>query len=167
MSTPMTSPSLSTSWIAKGLDLADFYGTRCSKDPSTKVGAMLMNRKKRPVGWGYNGFPDRLPDDPARLADREAKNADTIHAEVNAVLNAIGSPEDTILFVNYPPCGDCAKFIIQAGIAEVHYIALDPEDSFAARWACSMERAADVFARARVPVFGWRRGFTADDLLPA
>lgn len=144
-------------WIMKGLDQAEFTAERFSKDPSTKVGAAIMNRRKRFVGLGYNGLPDRLPDDPAILNDREAKNDDTIHAEINAALNATASTEGCFLFVSHPPCGDCAKFIIQVGIEEVHFRDLDPGSSFSQRWAASIAKADDKFRRARLPAFGWSR----------
>lgn len=144
-------------WIMKGLDTAEFFADRFSKDPSTKVGAAIMNRRKRFVGLGYNGLPDRLPDDPAILNDREAKNDDTIHAEINAALNATASTEGCFLFVSHPPCGDCAKFIIQVGIEEVHFRDLDPGSSFSQRWAASIAKADDKFRRARLPAFGWSR----------
>ena len=153
----MFPPFVNLEWVAKGLDTAEFFANRFSKDPSTKVGAVIMNKRKRIVGFGYNGFPDRIPDAPHRLADRTLKNEDTIHAEVNAVLNATASVEGCALFVNFPPCGDCAKFVIQAGIDVVHYLALDPDSGFAERWACSMDRAQSAFKRAGVPMIGWRR----------
>ena len=34
-----------------------------SKDPSTQVGACIVNDKKRIVGIGYNGFPYGVDDD--------------------------------------------------------------------------------------------------------
>ena len=144
-------------WIEKGLDTAEFFAERFSKDPSTKVGAAIMNHRKRFVGLGYNGLPDRLPDEPSILSNREAKNDDTIHAEVNAVLNATASTEDCYLFVSHPPCGDCAKFIIQAGIVEVHFRDLDPNSSFSQRWAASIAKADDKFKRAGLPAFGWSK----------
>ena len=153
----MTTPSITADWASKGLDTADFFAQRFSKDPTTKVGAAIMNRRKRFVGVGYNGFPDRTPDDPARLADREAKLADTIHAEVNAVLNSTASVEDGVLFVTHPPCGECAKFVNQAGIREVHFRDPEPGTPFSERWAKSIETASDHFRRARIPAFGWDR----------
>lgn len=150
-------PATPISWVEKGLDTAEFFANRFSKDPSTKVAAVIMNRRHRFIALGYNGFPDRIPDDPQRLLDRDAKLADTIHAEVNAVLNAVASVEGGVMFVTHPPCGDCAPFIVQAGIVEVHYRAPEKGSTFSERWKCSVERGSDCFRRAGVPVFGWNR----------
>ena len=86
-----------------------------------------MNDQNKIVGIGYNGFPrgcddDKLPwarehDDPA-----ETKYPYVCHAELNAILNKNqadlhGSTIYTVLF----PCNECAKLIIQAGIAKVKF----------------------------------------------
>ena len=44
-----------------------------SRDPSTKVGAVLVRPDHTIASIGYNGFPRGVNDDPARLADRAAR----------------------------------------------------------------------------------------------
>jgi dCMP deaminase len=91
-----------------------------SKDPKGGVGAVLVDGRKRIVGLGFNGFPDRIADDPALLRDGAAKLPRMIHAEVNAVLNATNSVHGASLFTTLTPCAECAKLIIQAGIDAVY-----------------------------------------------
>ena len=46
-----------------------------------------------------------------------------VHAELNAILNARGKNlKGARLYVDLFPCNECAKAIIQSGIAEVVYL---------------------------------------------
>jgi dCMP deaminase len=151
----MHPPFVSPKWTQRFLELAELVAT-WSKDPSTKCGAVVVNWRRRVVGLGYNGFPDRVEDRADYYADRDIKLGLVIHAEVNAILNAIGPVDGCTLFVTGPPCHDCAKFVVQAGIAQVYYrnpIAPD-QVSFAKRWADKIEQAQRVFEAGNVDVFG-------------
>ncbi|MFP4418182.1 MAG: deoxycytidylate deaminase [Fibrobacterota bacterium] len=98
-----------------------------SKDPNTQVGACIVNRKKKIVGVGYNGFPSGCSDDDLPW-DREGCFLDTkypyvCHAELNAVLNSISADLcGCSIYVALFPCNECAKVIIQSGISEVVYL---------------------------------------------
>ena len=50
-----------------------FLSSLRSKDPSTQVGACIVNSDKRIVGIGYNGFPKGCSDDELPWA-RQAEN---------------------------------------------------------------------------------------------
>ena len=92
-----------------------------SKDPGTKVGAVIVN-DRRIIATGYNGFPQNIEDTVERYAIRETKLALTVHAEVNAILNAAAagaSTKDATLYVTFSPCVHCATSVIQAGIKKV------------------------------------------------
>jgi dCMP deaminase len=89
----------SQKWHNRFLDLAKFI-SGWSKDPSTKVGAVIVDKNKRIVSVGYNGFPKDVKDD-NRLYDRESKYLIIIHAEINAILFANKSLDDCILYT-YP-----------------------------------------------------------------
>lgn len=103
-------------WDARFLDLATFVA-QWSKDPSTKVGAVIVDDKRRIIALGYNGFPRGVDDDPKLYADRTTKYPMVVHAELNAILNALGPVEGCTLYVTpLSPCSECAKAIIQAGI---------------------------------------------------
>jgi len=91
-----------------------------SKDPSTKVGAVIVDSKNRIISTGFNGLPRGVTDTHERLNNRELKYPRIVHAEMNAILNAKSSVEGCTLYVfPIPPCSECAKAIIQAGIKKV------------------------------------------------
>ncbi len=97
-----------------------------SKDPSTQVGACIVNKAKRIVGIGYNGMPYGCDDDKFPW-DRTGDNLDTkypyvVHAEPNAILNSNANLEGCTIYVTLFPCNECAKLIIQSGIKEVVYM---------------------------------------------
>lgn len=97
-----------------------------SKDPSTQVGACIVNEEKRIVGVGYNGFPTGIPDEALPWAksspqgELETKYPYVCHAELNAVLNKNAeSCHGCRLYATLHPCNECAKVLIQSGIKEV------------------------------------------------
>ncbi|MCF7886050.1 MAG: dCMP deaminase family protein [Candidatus Marinimicrobia bacterium] len=97
-----------------------------SKDPSTQVGACIVNEQNKIVGVGYNGFPIGCSDEELPW-DREGDFLDTkypfvCHAELNAILNSIKNLADCRIYVALFPCNECAKAIIQSGINEVIYL---------------------------------------------
>lgn len=98
-----------------------------SKDPSTQVGACIIDRDKRILSTGYNGFPHGCSDDEFPW-NRDESRGDTkyqyvVHAELNAILNASGkSLSGATVYVGLFPCHECAKAIIQSGIKEVIYL---------------------------------------------
>jgi dCMP deaminase len=97
-----------------------------SKDPSTQVGACIINKNKKVVGLGYNGFPIGCDDDFLPW-DREGDFLETkypyvCHAELNAILNSIKDLHECSIYVALFPCNECAKAIIQSGIKEVVYL---------------------------------------------
>lgn len=97
-----------------------------SKDPSTQVGACIVNQEKRIVSMGYNGMPRCCHDDdfPWERGDGlESKYLYVCHAELNAILNcSTGSVRDCTVYVTLFPCNECAKAIIQSGIKEIVYM---------------------------------------------
>lgn len=98
-----------------------------SKDPSTQVGACIVDNENRILSTGYNGFPSGCSDDDFPW-DREGDFGDTkypfvVHAELNAILNARGKNlTGAKIYVALFPCNECAKAIIQSGIKEVVYL---------------------------------------------
>lgn len=106
-------------WDIRFLNLAKHIST-WSKDPSTKVGAVIVNDVRQVVGLGYNGFPRGVEDTEERYTDRSLKYPMTAHAELNAVLNATAHMKGCTIYT-WPlfTCNDCAKVIIQAGIKRV------------------------------------------------
>jgi dCMP deaminase len=97
-----------------------------SKDPSTQVGACIVNPAKKVVSIGYNGMPTGIDDDAVSwepLEGLDSKYLYVAHAELNAILNAKDGSAlaNTTIYVTLFPCNECAKAIIQSGIKEVIY----------------------------------------------
>ncbi|OHC75876.1 MAG: hypothetical protein A3G18_02075 [Rhodospirillales bacterium RIFCSPLOWO2_12_FULL_58_28] len=107
-------------WDRRFLDLAEHIST-WSKDPSTKVGAVLTHtEKRRVISVGFNGFPAGIEDSEERLGDRAVKYEMVVHAEQNAILFAGRQADGCTLYVTpLAPCARCAVIIIQAGIVRV------------------------------------------------
>lgn len=90
-----------------------------SRDPSTKVGAVIIRPDKSICSMGYNGFPRGMDDRDEWYAERSEKYDRVIHAEANAILQAKQSVEGCDLFVTHPCCKECAKLAAAAGIRSV------------------------------------------------
>jgi len=113
-------------WLEDALHVA-----RKSKDPSTKVGAVIV-RDNDKLTEGWNGFPRGIADTVERLADRDMKLKLVVHGEMNAVLNAVRigmSLRGSTVYVvaldavsgevwGGAPCTRCTVECIQAGIVE-------------------------------------------------
>jgi dCMP deaminase len=127
-----------------------------SKDPSTKVGCVIVYPDHGICSTGFNGFPRgvlEIPEDYVpfngyvlgvlqkeyhskraenirqRTENRELKYKFVVHAEANAICNAAKQGHETdgcSIYVPWLPCSRCAGLIVQAGIKEV---VLDPEYS--------------------------------------
>ena len=97
-----------------------------SKDPNTRIGACIVNKKNRIVGVGYNGFPTGCDDNALPWAQDGAfldtKYPYVCHAELNAIFNSSGNLFDCRIYQEFFPCNECAKAIIQVGIREVIYL---------------------------------------------
>ena len=98
-----------------------------SKDPSTQVGACIVNKDKRIIAIGYNGFPKGCEDDvfPWGKDDKDSLNTKypyVVHAEANAILNSNSNLKGSKLYVTLFPCNECAKLLIQSGIEEIVYL---------------------------------------------
>ena len=114
---------MSEKWDRRFLDLAAHISA-WSKDPSTKVGCVVVGEDREIRSTGFNGFPRGIEDDPAKLADREQKYPLICHAEENAIMHAARtgvSLKDNTAYVTWPPCSRCTRSLIQAGVSEVVY----------------------------------------------
>jgi len=98
-----------------------------SKDPSTQVGACIVNQYNKIVGIGYNGFPigcsdDELPWSKTSELTNETKYPYVVHAEANAILNSTKDLHGARIYVALFPCNECTKLLIQSGIKEIIYL---------------------------------------------
>jgi dCMP deaminase len=123
-----------------------------SKDPSTQVGACIVNQFNKIVGIGYNGFPIGCSDDDlpwARTADNdnETKYPYVVHAEANAILNSTKDLHGARIYVALFPCNECTKLIIQSGIKEILYLSDKYKDTDIVKASKRMLQMAGVTFR--------------------
>ena len=119
-------------WSERFMHLAEHVAT-WSKDPSTQVGCVIVDKQNRVVSLGFNGFPRGIKDLDNRYEDKETKYLFVAHAERNALDNAPLSVEGCTLYSPLLPCNECAKSIIQKGITKV--VSYEPtEDRPYLRW---------------------------------
>jgi dCMP deaminase len=136
-------------WDEYFMDMA-LRSAKMSKDPSTKVGAVIV-RNRSILATGFNGFPVNIADD-NRLNVREEKLDIVVHAEMNAVLfaarNGIAIAASTMYVAacdaagavawGGPPCVRCLVECMQAGVIE--YVSW-PIKSVPSRWHASCYKA--------------------------
>lgn len=111
----------SDKWHKRFMEVAELVST-WSKDPSTKVGAIVVGPDREIRSTGYNGLVRGVDDDKPERLERPTKYDFFEHAERNAVYNAclIGaSLKGCVIYVTSMPCPDCARAIIQSGIKMV------------------------------------------------
>jgi dCMP deaminase len=131
-------------WDKRFLELAALIGS-WSKDPSTKVGAVIVRPDRTIASLGYNGFPRGVDD---TYQDREHKLLRTVHAEMNAILSAREPLHGCTIYVTpLCPCSNCAAAIIQAGIIRV--VAEAPAIQ-RPEWEASFEAAKEMFSQTGV-----------------
>jgi dCMP deaminase len=134
-----------------------FLSAMRSKDPSTQVGACIVDASNRIVGIGYNGFPRGCSDDVLPWAREAASPLDTkylyvCHAEANAILNRNHMDVRACrMYVALFPCNECAKLIIQSGITEVVFLSDKYHDSPSMTASRRMFDLAGVRYRCHLP----------------
>ena len=112
-------------WDYRFLQLAETVAS-WSKDPSRKVGSVIVDSKRRVLSLGYNGFPRGVSDRFDRYENRDTKLKFVCHAERNALDNSPGSVEGATLYATLFPCNECVKSIVQRGITKVVTFTPDP-----------------------------------------
>ena len=140
---------MSEKWDIRFVELARHI-SQWSKDPSTKVGCVVVGEDREIRSTGFNGFPRGISDDAERLVNREMKYPLICHAEENAIMHAarIGeSLKGSTAYVTWPPCSRCARSLIQAGIKEVVY---STEEEIPERWVEDFTISCEMLAEAGV-----------------
>jgi dCMP deaminase len=132
-------------WDNYFLDLAEAVAY-ASKDPSTKVGAVIVRPDRTVASLGYNGFPRGIVDTDERLNNRDIKYDLVVHGEINAILTA-REPLHGYCLYTWPflTCKKCALQVIQAGIVRVVAPFVDNE-----RWNASIRDAQAIYDEAGV-----------------
>ena len=138
-------------WDLRFLHLASHISD-WSKDPSTKVGCVVVGSDREIRSTGFNGFPRGIKDTSERLDDREQKYPLICHAEENAIMHAarVGvSLKGCVAYVTWPPCTRCARSLSQAGVVEVVF----PEDiDVPERWVADFDMSMSMMKEAGLEV---------------
>jgi dCMP deaminase len=136
-------------WDGRWMRLAAEVGS-WSKDRSTKVGCIAIDNERRLLTAGYNGFPRGVNDDVESRHERPEKYLFVEHAERNAISNAARSGVslyESRMYCTLYPCADCAKGIIQAGVA----VLLTPEPDWdLPNWSASFRVSKAMLEEAEV-----------------
>jgi dCMP deaminase len=125
-------------WDTRFLDLAAVVGS-WSKDPSTKVGSVIVRPDFTVASVGFNGFPAKMSDSPHLYNNREEKLSRVIHAEMNAMLHCREVIKGYIMYVTLLPCDRCIVHAAQAGI--VRLIAPIPSAEHTSRWGAAFAKS--------------------------
>jgi dCMP deaminase len=128
-------------WDQWYMSLATIVASK-SKDPSTKVGCVIVRPDNTIASVGYNGFPRDIEDTPERLNERPTKYALTIHAEMNAIIAAREPLKNCKLYTTLLTCDRCFLHIIQAGIKHIVYPTTSAE--LEARWHESFKKVRQL-----------------------
>ena|SRR5271155_2719196 len=148
------------SWDRRYLTIA-MQISHWSKDPSSKMGAVITNADRRLVALGFNGFPKKVGDCQSRLHNKRVKYEIVVHAEANAMLIAgDAAVRGTVyLYGPRPICARCAGLLIQAGIKRAVAIPPPPCDEIRRKterdpsqmnWAESGHLALQMFNEAGI-----------------
>lgn len=135
-------------WDEYFMGIAELAAKR-SKDPSTQVGACIVDKENYILSVGYNGMPIGCSDDIFPW-NREGETLDTkypfvCHAEMNAILNSkTADLEGATVYVSLFPCNECTKALIQKKVAKVVYLSDKYHDEVNTQASRKMLDAAGV-----------------------
>ena len=143
-------------WNSYFINIADMVREK-SKDPSSKIGAVIVGPEQQLISTGFNGFPRGIDETDLTRWERPIKYQFIEHAERNAIYNAARhgiSLRGCIMYLvglgpPTVPCIECAKAVIQVGITRVvGYAAKEVSES----WVDDLSFANDLLIEAGVEV---------------
>ncbi len=150
-------------WHEYFFSLVEVVKTK-SKDPSTQVGCVIVGLHNEVISTGFNGLPIGVKEKEDRLV-RPKKYLYYEHAERNAIYLAgrRGIPTGTRIYLEWMPCADCARAIIQSGIKDV-WINGDKYDPFNLteadkRWEESQEAAKEMFLESGISLCIYKKDY--------
>jgi dCMP deaminase len=135
-----------------------------SKDPSTKVGAVIVSSDHKVISMGYNGFPKEIPDYKEWYYDRKKKYELIVHAELNALNNTESDiPSGSSIYV-YPlkPCKNCYDILKSHGIKRFVSVFHDCDTEFLNCSICSSTSSSNQCSTSRWSHDGY---FTDEDTM--
>jgi len=122
-------------WDEYFLKIAETVAEK-SKDPSSKMGCVIVNPKKQVISVGYNGLIQGADESKMTLEERPMKYHFVIHSEMNALLYANRDLTGCTIYNKTATCDNCLKHCLQAGIKRfvykelrVHSHSTDPSHS--------------------------------------
>ena len=122
-------------WDEYFMQIAEAVAAK-SKDPSSKMGCVIVDSKKRVVSMGYNGMIQGSDESKMTLSERPMKYYFAIHSEMNALIFAHQDLTGCTIYNRVATCDNCLKYCLQAGIKRfvykelrVHSYATDPQKS--------------------------------------
>jgi dCMP deaminase len=124
-----------------------------SKDPSTKVACVIAGPDHEIRATGYNGLPRGCVESEARN-ERPEKYYWYEHAERNAIYNACrhgAALHGCTAYVSGISCCDCARALIQVGIARIYVRVIEGEHGV--RWAEHYSRSVQMLKEAGIPIY--------------
>ena len=92
-----------------------------SKDPSSKMGCVIVDKNKRVVSLGYNGMIQNADESKMTLSERPMKYYFAIHSEMNALIFAKQDLTGCTVYNRVATCENCLKYLLQAGISRFVY----------------------------------------------
>ena len=128
---------------------------RDSRDPSTRVGAMLVSgtaADTRELSRGVNRMCRGARDDVPERWERPAKYDWVVHAEIDAIAAAARrgvATDGCTCVVTLFPCAACAKALVQAGVRTV--VPRRP-DADCCRWGKEYAMSTRIFSECGVSV---------------
>ena len=107
-------------WDEYFMKIAETVATK-SKDPSSKMGCVIVDENKRVVSLGYNGMLQGADESKMTLAERPMKYYFAIHSEMNALIFAKRDLSGCTVYNRVATCENCLKYCLQAGIKRFVY----------------------------------------------
>ena len=108
------------SWDEYFMNIAEAVATK-SKDPSSKMGCVIVDKNKRVVSLGYNGLVQGAEESKMTLSERPMKYYFAIHSEMNALIFAKRDLTGCTIYNRVATCENCLKYCLQAGIKRFVY----------------------------------------------
>lgn len=108
------------SWDEYFMEIAETVAKK-SKDPSSQNGCVIVDERKRPVSFGYNGTIQGADESKMTLSERPMKYYFAIHSEMNALIFAGRDLNGCTLYNMIATCENCLKHCLQAGIKRFVY----------------------------------------------
>lgn len=141
---------MKTDWNQRLIDLSKHI-SNWSKDRSTGIGAIIA-KNNIILSIGYNGFPRGANDDIELRHQRPEKYKYTEHAERNAIYNAAKEGirlNNSKIYIDWFPCVDCCRAIIQSGIKEIICKKPNLNDK---RWGEDFKISLELFSECNIKI---------------